>query len=151
MKRAIEKAIYYSNVHPTFSIDFEYSDKESFQNIINTLTNNIDVITFFAPKDDPIYPILKEMNYIYEKLLFDKTSCVYLINRKDVGIKFSCIKSEDEVGEDISKERIAILKIDSILSEYYLQKKGGTYTGYSLSFLFGMLGAFSFFSLFSKN
>lgn len=154
MKNIIEKAIYYSDIQQHSTIHFEYSDKDSFQKVINSLTSDIDVITFFAPKNDLIYSILNETVTIYENLLLDKISCIYLVNRKDIIIKITHIfpsnLNKDEIVEQNNeiKQRAAVLKVDSIFSEFYSQKKEASYFNYSLTLILGgILGvsALSFF------
>jgi len=141
MKQAIEKAIYYTDVQLNCIKQFEYSNKETFQDILNSLKNDIDIITFFASKDDDCFSIFKEISSLYEKLLLDKIGFIYLSNRKDINI---CLVNSSV----LENKRTAILKLDSILLEYYSQK------GYGISnylfFFLGLLGGISTFSLFSK-
>ena len=111
MKTAIEKAIYYSDVN-TFNpiVTFEYTDETNFQEIINNLHQNIEVVAIFGNKDNICYRIFKSLNY--KELLFDKTTSIYLVNRKGLAIRLC---RSDDLAE---KERIGVVKIDSVLAEY---------------------------------
>ena len=112
MKQAIEKAIYYSDSN-TYNpvVTFQYSDEKTFKDIVKELSNNIDVIATFGRKDNICYTIFNNLSY--KDLLFDKTTLIYLVNRKDIAI---CLNRE--TAEENDKQRIAIIKIDAVLSEY---------------------------------
>lgn len=130
--KAVEKAIYYSAVTPNYnSITYHYSDLESFSAIIESLKNEIDVISIFAPKDDICYTIFNQLIYSYHDLMLDKVTVLFLVNRQDCAIKL--VRSE-EIKNDT---RVAILKIDSVLSE---MPKKSSYLSYPLLLGFGILG-----------
>ena len=134
MRKAIEKAIYYldvSNFNP--NITFEYSDEETFKNIIKDLSNNIDVIATFGKKDNICYSIFDQLykSNVYKDLLFDKTTSIYIINRKDITI---CI---NRITDETQKQRIAVIKIDSVLSEYS-PKSIKHYIFYPIVFIVGI-------------
>ena len=130
MKQAIEKSIYYSGVIPAHynPIVYEYTDLESFSTIIESLKNEIDVISIFAPKEHVCYNIFNQLPYYYHELMLDKVAAIFLVNRQDCVIKLS--RTED-VG------RVAILKIDSVLSEI---PKKTSYFSYPLLLGFGIIG-----------
>ena len=154
MKQAIEKAIYYSGVIPTYNLDgasnqvhsfgmnynsivYEYSDKESFVNIIKSLKNEIEVISVFAPKDDICYSIFNQLSY--ENLMLDKVDALYLVNRKDCAIKLI------RTGE--VEKRVAILKVDSVVSEM----PKSSYWTYPLTFIAGGVLAVAGYELARNN
>ena len=74
-----------------------------------------------------------------KKLLFDKTTSIYLVNRKGLSICLLREKSENE--------RIAIIKIDSVLSEY----SPTSYKKYILYPLVFSTGAIISWKYFSQN
>jgi len=119
MRKAIEKSIYYSDVSNFNTvITFEYSDEKSFKNIIKELPNYIDIVATFGRKDNQCYSIFNKLSY--KDLLFDKTTSIYLVNRKDIAICMNrkLDKENGLINGHEEKQRIAILKVDSVLSEY---------------------------------
>ena len=134
MKSAIQKAIYYSAATPNYynPITYKYNDLESFSAIIESLKNEIDVISIFAPKDNICYTIFSQLSYSYHELMLDKVSSIFLVNRQDCAIK---LVRDDQVEKE--EERVAILKIDSVLSE---MPKKSSYLSYPLLLGFGILG-----------
>lgn len=136
MKEAIEKSIYYSAVFPDYynPIIFEYTDKQSFTDIINLLETQIDVVSIFAPKQSICYNIFTYLPYYYEELMLDKVTTLFLVNRRDC-----CIKLVRKLNVD-TDDRTAILKIDSVLSE---MPKKTRYLMYP--FIFAMGGIISIF------
>lgn len=146
MKLAIEKSIYYTPVVPTYYstpiATFEYTDQNSFTEIINSLSDQVDVITFFAPRGNICYSIFSYLTTIYQKILLDKITTLFLVNRQDYCIKLI------RVSEEGVEERIGILKVDSVLSEQaLLYKSKWNYLLYPSFFLLGgalgVLGASS--------
>ena len=136
MKQAIEKAIYYSAVIPnhysTPIARFVYSNRKEFYDIINSLSDNIDVIAMFAPKGDRCYKIFTYLSY--EDLLLDKTTSLFLVNRQDYCIEL--IRKTDDEDSSLEKPRIAILKVDSVQSE--LKERSYLYPG--LVLIGGIIG-----------
>lgn len=130
MKNAIKNSIYYLDVYNFNNpvITFEYIDEESFKNVIKDFSNNIEIVATFGLKDNICYKIFDELSYLYKDLLFDKTTSIYLVSRKDICI---CLCREKQ-----EHERIAIIKIDSVLSEYK-HKSLKPYFLYPLTFIFG--------------
>jgi len=122
--KAIENSIYYADINNFTNPvkTFQYSDKESFYNIIKDLHNNIEVVATFGGKDSICYKIFNSLDY--NSLLFDKTTSIYFVNRKGMYI---CLEREIDVNEMTSiktemnineNQRIGVLKIDAVLSEY---------------------------------
>lgn len=174
MKRAIEKAVYYSDNSNNNRIisTFQYSDKEDFFNILLCLNNNIEIISLFAPKDDICYSIFNNLYYCYDSLLFGKTTSILLINRKDFCIKLirntnenintnemettnentntNTNEIETNTNENtnemqpIEPERIAILKIDSIMMEYLSYPNFWSYIMSPSLFLMGCFSTYFF-------
>ena len=143
MRKAVQKAIYYLDTElvniPV--ICFEYNTQEDFRNIVSHLHENIEVVVTFGEKDNFCYKVFNTIADLFPTLLLDKTTSVYIVNRKDVAIKLT----KGDVNE---KSRVAVIKIDSVLSEYvptsYLP-----YLLYPVTFLLGGL-AFSSFSFLQK-
>ena len=113
LKKAIENSVYYSDINEFTNPvkTFEYSDKESFSNIIKDLPNNIEVIATFGGKESICYKIFNNLDY--SSLLFDKTTSIYFVNRKGMYISLERLETEK-----YENTRIAVLKIDAVLSEY---------------------------------
>jgi hypothetical protein len=134
MEKAIEKAIYYTDSDISLNpvITFNYNNEEEFRNIINNLSNNIEIIATFGTRDNFCYFIFEKISNMYETLLLNKTTSVCIINRKDIAIKLIRSDKNDE------KNRIAILKLDAILAEYQ-PKSYISYFLYPLTFLLGGL------------
>ena len=140
MKQAIENAIYYSGASFGMnynSIIYEYSDKETFINIIKSLKSEIEVISIFAPKDDICYSIFNQLSY--ENLMLDKVDALYLVNRKDCAIKLMRTDGEEK--------RVAILKVDSVVSEM----PKNSYWTYPLTFIAGGILAITGYQVFLLN
>jgi hypothetical protein len=145
MRKAIEKAVYYQTVSNNFTVQFDYTDEKSFQNVVQNLNKDIDVITFFAPKDDFIYTIFKELGYMYKELFLDKVECLYLINRKNIVIRIGKSVELNNVNE-LNQNKAALLNVDSVLSEYYQQKKECSFFKHTLClFLGGFAGSLAYF------
>jgi len=142
-RNAIEKSIYYLDINNFTNPvkTFIYSDEESFKNIIKDLPNHIEVIATFGGKDNICYSIFNSLDY--NSLLFDKTTSIYLVNRKDMYI---CLKRENE--DEI--QRIAVLKIDSVLSEYK-ERSLKHYFYYPTVFALGTLAGYLIFSKFGNS
>mgnify|MGYP003625920566 CR=1 FL=1 len=113
--KAIEKSVYYTNTN-NFNpvISFMYSDEESFNDIIQNLSNNIEVKVIFGNKEDLSYSIFKQISYT--DLLLDKTTSFYIVNRVNASI---CFYKEVES----KTEKIAVLNYDSILAELFLSSE----------------------------
>ena len=141
MRSAIEKSVYYTDVNNfTPVITFEYSDETSFKSIIEDFPNNIEIVATFGTKNEnTCYKIFNELSFLYKELLFDKTTSIYLVNRKGLSICLLREKSENE--------RIAIIKIDSVLSEY----SPTSYKKYILYPLMFSTGAIISWKYFSQN
>ena len=115
MKRAIEKAIYYSEIDKNVNtvIEFEYGNEKSFQDILKNLYNNIEVVATFDKENFSC--IFETIAKMYSTLLLNKTTSLYIINRQDIAIKLTRLKVSES--SEI-KPRIGIIKTDAILSEY---------------------------------
>ncbi len=142
MKKAIEKSIYYTNVSPNYLTEIKVSNSSEFKNVMKNLNSYIDIITYFAPKEDISYQICSKISEMYNSLLLDKIGYLYIINKKDLAIRISFVSDE------IEKKEIGIIRIDSVLSEYYKEKT--PFFGYSFSFILGLMGGVSIFSFIPK-
>lgn len=131
MNRAIEKAIYYLDSEMGLNpvIVFEYENEESFQNILRNLHENIEIVATFGQKDNFCYEIFNTISNMYTTLLLYQTTSLYIVNRKDVSIKL--IRKQLNC-----KERIAVIKLDAILSEYH-PTSYTPYLLYPFTFLLG--------------
>lgn len=150
MKQAIEKSLYYSPIttdqYSNCVATFEYSDKESLKTILGTFQENIDIITYFANKNDSCYDIFPYLVRYYQDFLLDKITSIVIINRRDFCIKLNRVNAvtgssscELNLGSDTN--RIAVLKIDAVASEYNSKR---SYFWYSTVFLIGLgLGYYS--------
>lgn len=154
MRSAIEKSIYYTDVNNFNTvITFNYTDEKSFKNIIKDLPNNIEIIATFGSKPNNFcYKIFNELFYLYKELLFDKTTSIYLINRKGLSVRlFRETKTLEprtdtlDTLETLENEKIAIIKIDSVLSEYS-PTSYKSYFFYPLVFSAGMVISWKYFS-----
>jgi len=121
MKKAIENAIYYTDtdLQNNIIINFDYTDNNEFKNILKKLHENIEVVATFGQKDNICYYIFNTLSDMYSELLLDKTTSIYIVNRKDITIKLNRTDNNE-------KSRIAVIKIDAVLSEYHPK----TYTSY---------------------
>lgn len=160
MKQAIEKSLYYSPIttdqYSNCVATFEYSDKESLKTILGTFQENIDIITYFANKNDSCYDIFPYLVRYYQDFLLDKITSIVIINRRDFCIKLNRVNAGSELNlnrldaNDANSEslhlgsdanRIAVLKIDAVASEYNSKR---SYFWYSTVFLIGLgLGYYS--------
>lgn len=134
MRKAIEKAIYYSDTENlTALIEFEYSNEKSFQDVLKNLYSNIEVVATFQ-KDH--FPIFENISRMYTNILAHKATAIYIINRQGVAIKLS--RKPENHNQQETKPRIGIIKLDAVLAE------ATPSTLYP--FLFGtLLGALPFF------
>ena len=141
MKRAIEKAIYYSDNDRAINtvIEFEYSDEKTFQHVLKNFYNNIEIVVTFDK--DNFSNMFEMISKMYSTLLLNKTTSLYIINRQDVAIKLTRLTENVDV-----KPRIGILKTDAILSEYSPNK----YSPFLLGAFFGSLLPIFYYHL-SKN
>ena len=150
-KKSIENSIYYADINEFTNPvkTFYYSDKESFNEIIKDLPNNIEVIATFGGKDSVCYKIFNNLDY--NSLLFDKTTSIYFVNRKGMYI---CLEREVEFDQDNEMKfngenetnkntRIAVLKIDAVLSEY----KENSYYPITFGLGIGLGGLITYFGL----
>jgi len=137
MKSAIQRSIYYADVN-NFNpvITFNYNDEASFKSIIQDFPNNIEIVATFGIHNQ-CYHIFNELPYLYKKLLFDKTTSIYLVSRKGLSI---CL-----FREKLENERIAVIQIDSVLAEYS-PTSYKTYFFYPLTFVAGALVSWKYFS-----
>ena len=144
MRKAVQKAIYYLDTELAYVpvISFDYSTQEDFRNIVKHLHENIEVVATFGEKDNFCYTVFNTVAELYPTLLLDKTTSVYIVNRKDVAIKLTR-------GDNNEKSRVAVIKIDSVLSEY-VPTSYMPYLLYPVTFLLGGL-AFSTFPNFFRN
>lgn len=146
MQREIERAIYYTGAIPSHYSGpiaaYEYHDKESFKEIVSTLNKNVEVVALFAPQRDNCYKIFSQLKDCYETLLFEKITSLFLVNRKDF-----CIQLVKKSDDDEKIEKVAILKIDAVLSERpEIEKK--TYLSYFYSPTLFVTGALAGITLF---
>ena len=70
--------------------------------------------------------------------MFDKTTSIYFINRKGMYI---CLNRKIE--DEVKNERIAVLKLDAVLSEYR-ESHLKHYFYYPISFALGGLAGYFF-------
>ena len=114
MRRAIEKAIYYSDTENlTALIEFEYTTEKSFQDVLKNLYSNIEVVATFH-KDH--FPIFDNISRMYNNILAHKATAIYIINRQGVAIKLSR-KPDNSQESHEAKPRIGIIKLDAVLAE----------------------------------
>jgi len=119
MRSAIENAIYYSKFIPSYLqtpiVSFNYnSDLDSFNLIREEFKNCIDVKELFGEDMNMCIQILEELSNSFNHLLLGNISSIYIVNRKDFAIE---LKNRD-YEYDEENIRVAILKIDSIKTEY---------------------------------
>jgi hypothetical protein len=131
MKKAIEKAIYYSDTENlTALIEFDYSNEKSFQDILKNLYSNIEVVATFQKAH---FSIFENISQMYTTILAHKATAIYIINRQGIAIKLSRTPESAD-----AKPRIGIIKLDAVLAE---SNSSSLYP-----FLFGtILGALPFF------
>ena len=132
MLKALEKAIYYTDRDDLFAsvINLSYENEENFLEICNNLHNNIEVIASFGNKDNICYSIFQNIGRIYNELLLDKTSSIFIVNRRGESIKLF---------RNVDTTRVAIIKIDAVLSEYKESSNKKHFFFYPLTFLLGMM------------
>lgn len=145
MKQAIEKSLYYSPIttdqYSNCVATFDYSDKESLKTILGTFQENIDIITYFANKNESCYDIFPYLVRYYQDFLLDKITSIVIINRRDFCIKLNRVNAVSELNLSSDTNRIAVLKIDAVASEYNGKR---SYFWYSTLFLIGLgLGYYS--------
>jgi len=119
MRSAIENAIYYSKFIPSYLqtpiASFNYnSELNSFNLIREEFKNCIDVKELFGEDMNMCIKILEELSNSFNDLLLGNISTIYIVNRKDFTIE---LKNRD-YEYDEENIRVAILKIDSIKTEY---------------------------------
>lgn len=113
MRTAIQKAVYYldTDLVNVPVIELSYTNRQEFKNIVSKLHENIEVIATFGQKDNFCYEVFNVLPDLYNELLLEKTTSVYIVNRKDIAIKLTRIDNNE-------KSRVAVIKIDAVLSEY---------------------------------
>lgn len=145
MRKAIEKAIYYIDtdfLNPI--ITFEYSNESELSNIINDFHNHIDILAIFGNKENICYYIFSYLSSMYEQLLLNKTTEIFLVNRKDVCI---CLKRKLDTE---TPRRIAIIKVDSVLAEYK-PPSYSSYFYYPLAVIIGGISVLPIVKYYSEN
>ena len=112
MQKAIEKAIYYSRVLPSYEpiVSFNYTDKESLYQVIAEYNKSIDVRTLFG--ETICNKVITTLPYLYDSLLLGSCNKLYIVNRQDYAI---CLINEEMKDDNV---RVGIIKVDAVQCEY---------------------------------
>lgn len=114
MEKAIENAIYYSDVFPPYlenSICTYSYDSQNIKHLSEQYLETIDTKIYFGDVNSTCYQILKTLPYCYKNLLLNKIDSVYIVDKYDKSIRIYNTENEDSI------EKIAIIRIDSVKSE----------------------------------